>query len=155
MNLSIRSRAVWGASGLLAATFLLASCVGDVTDPALADVTGDWCTIRGLDSTNLPGADVAFIGMVLLRSDGQIVGSGSVSRPGDPEVIPSRYQGTFTAGTLTLDRTDLETDRTEPGPFFTLTLQFDGRDLVGTATGDQDFAGPVHMVRLGPRCFAD
>lgn len=140
--------------GLLSGT-LLVGCSGDVTDPSLTSVVGEWCTLRGLGANNLPAPGVSFMGVVLLQEGMALFGTGSVSRPDDDEIIPSRYSGSLSAGTVMLDRTDLEAGRPAPGPVFTLSLQLDGRDLVGTASGDPDFTGPVHLVRLGPRCFID
>jgi hypothetical protein len=140
----------------LAGTLVLASCVSGVTDNQLDTVAGEWCTLRGLASSNAPVTGIPFVGMVIFSESGQVFGQGSVSRPDDEAVIPSRYEGTVTGRSTEILRTDLQEEE-EPGPVFTLSLTLDegGRDLVGTMSGDPEFEGAIHLVRLGPRCFAD
>jgi hypothetical protein len=139
---------------VLGGALLLASCVSGTTDLGLESFQGEWCTLEGLASSNDPAPGVSFVGMVLFEEAGQVFGTGSVSRPGDDEIIPSRYSGTVSGRSATILRSDLESAE-EPGPVFTLTLTREGeRDLVGTMSGDPSFEGPAHLVRLGPRCFA-
>jgi hypothetical protein len=134
---------------------LLSSCVSGATDLGLESFQGEWCTLRGLASSNNPAPGISFVGMVLFEEGGQVFGTGSVSRPGDDEILPSRYSGTVSGQTASILRTDLE-DGEVPGPVFTLNLTRQGvRDLVGTMTGDPSFEGSIHLVRLGPRCFAE
>jgi hypothetical protein len=142
-------------TAVLGAALLLASCVSGTTDLGLETFQGEWCTLRGLASSNEPAPGVSFVGMVLFEEAGQVFGTGSISRPGDDEIIPSRYSGSVSGRTATILRSDLD-EVEEPGPVFTLTLTREGeRDLIGTMTGDPSFEGSAHLVRLGPRCFAD
>jgi hypothetical protein len=59
-------------------------------------------------------------------------------------------------GRALIEVTDLDELTDAPGPTFALDLATEGpRDLIGTMSGDPDFTGPINLVRLGPRCFAD
>jgi len=134
--------------------FALGGCVTGTEEGQLMTFAGEWCTLRGLGSGSMPLNNIPYVGMVAFQQGPGVVGSGSVSRPGDEEIIPMRYRGTVQGTTATIQATELEPGDVQ-GPQFVMELTLDGiRDLVGTMQGDPDFTGPIHLVRLGPRCFS-
>jgi hypothetical protein len=134
--------------------FALVSCVTGTEEGQLMTFAGEWCTLQGLGSGSMPLNNIPYVGMVAFQEGSGVLGSGSVSRPRDEEIIPMRYAGTIQGMTATIQATVLEPGAAQ-GPQFVMELTLDGvRDLVGTMRGDPDFTGPLHLVRLGPRCFS-
>lgn len=133
-----------------------AGCGFTTTEGELDTFAGEWCTLRGLGSDNLPVPGVAYVGVTLVVDGNQVVGVGSTSRPGAEAVQPARFAGTITGGQATIGVTDLEAEPEVPGPQFTMVMRLVGvRDMEGTMAGDPDFVGSLKLVRLGPRCFPD
>jgi hypothetical protein len=117
---------------------------------------GEWCTLRGLGSDNLPVPGVAYVGGTFLEDGTRVVGTGSTSRPGSDAIFPARFRGDITGGQAVIEVSDIEDEPDVPGPRFTMVMRVTGvRDMEGTMAGDPDFVGPIQMVRLGPRCFAE
>lgn len=115
---------------------------------------GDWCTLRTLASDGLPVEAAAHIGGVWIQQGQRIVGSGSVKRAGETQLWPSRYTADIVGNTLLLEIEPLE--QNVDAPRFAIDLVQEGRnDLVGTASGDPGFNGPITLVPLGPRCFVE
>lgn len=142
---------------LMGATLAVAAC-DTPTSGELDTFAGEWCTLRGLGTDDLPIAGVGYIAMTLIMdAGGRLLGSGATSPPSTDSIYAARYRGDLLSdGRGRIEVSDLDEETETPGPVFTMELTRDGvRDLVGTATGDARFAGPVHLVRLGPRCFAD
>jgi hypothetical protein len=143
------SRSVLGLCGLLA----VSGCSSDLTNTTLETFSGEWCTFQALTSQDLPAPGKVWVGLAVVEQGGEIFGTGSIRAPNETEIIPSRYFGTVTGLTAVIDRTNIP-DAEVAGPALTLTLTRDGdRDLRGTISGDAAFNGPIHLVRLGPRCF--
>lgn len=146
----------WGA-WLVVGGFALsgAGCVTGTEEGQLMTFAGEWCTLRGLGAESLPRAGVPYVALVAFQEGGGILGSGSISRPGDDEIVAMRYTGTIQGNTATIQATELEPGE-ELSVQFSMEMQLDGvRDMVGTMQGDPDFNGPLHLVRLGPRCFVE
>lgn len=136
------------------ATLLLGAACVSATEGEISGVAGEWCMLRGLESSGFPAAASAYVGMVLLQEGSQVFGAGSSKRAGEEAVWETRYSGDFDGEILTLSASDLTDTLTVPGPSFSLTLRPEGvRDLIGTTAGD--ISGPITMVRLGPRCFVE
>jgi hypothetical protein len=134
----------------------MAGCGFTTTEGELDTFAGEWCTLRGLGSDNLPSPDVAYVGATLIVDGNQVVGVGSTSRPGSDVVYPARYRGTVTGGQAVIEVGDLEAEPDVPGPQFTMVMRVVGtRDMEGTMAGDPDFVGSLQLVRLGPRCFVE
>lgn len=140
----------------LAAAVAAAGCVSN-TSGELETFAGEWCTLRGLGSNNYPAPGVPYVGMTLFEASGlEVVGTGSTSRPGSDSIFASRFFGTIIGEVAEITVTDLDELSENPGPQFVMSLTGDGpRDLIGTMAGDEDFVGPIHLVRLGPRCFLE
>ncbi len=138
------------ASGSLT---LLASCISGTTDGQLLTFSGEWCTLRGLAPSGFPAPGVSYVGMVSFQESGQLSGTGSTSYPDSETIYPARFSGTVVGRDASISVSDLTPGET-PGPQFTMELRLEGeRDLIGTMTGEPGFEGPIHLVRLGPRCF--
>lgn len=130
-----------------------AACVSS-TEGEISGVAGEWCTLRGLESSGFPSVSKPYVGVVLLQEGSAVFGAGSSKRAGEDTTWETRYRGDFDGDLLTLAASDLTDTLSVPGPSFTLRLRPEGvRDLVGTASGD--LAGPITLVRLGPRCFVE
>jgi hypothetical protein len=131
----------------------LGGCVTGTEEGQLMTFAGEWCTLRGLGTASLPLNGIPYVGMVAFQEGLGVLGSGSVSRPGDDEIIPMRYTGTVEGNRAVIQARELDPGEVQ-GPQFVMELALDGvRDLIGTMHGDPDFSGPIHLVRLGPRCF--
>lgn len=145
------------SGGIFLGVVLAASgCISN-TSGELDTFAGEWCTLRGLGADALPVPGVAYVGMTLFEQTGmEVTGSGSTSRPASDTLFPARYFGVISGGVAEITVTDLDELTENPGPQFVMALRGDGaRDLVGTMSGDPDFNGPIHLVRLGPRCFLE
>lgn len=142
--------------GALGAALLTTACGITSTEGELLTYAGEWCTLRGLSDGGFPAPGVSYVGMVVITESSRILGTGSTSRPDDETIHPARYRGDIVGERAVITVEDLEDDTETPGPRFTLELRIEGsRDLVGTMSGDPDFTGPIHLVRLGPRCFVE
>ncbi|HSG08783.1 MAG TPA: hypothetical protein VLA36_10530 [Longimicrobiales bacterium] len=140
---------------ILAMAGTLSGCLSS-TEGELDTFAGEWCTLRGLGSDNLPASGVAYVGATLLEEGGRVLGTGSTSRPGSDEVFPARFRGDITGGQAVIEVSDIEVEPDVPGPHFTMVMRVTGvRDMEGTMAGDPDFVGPIRLVRLGPRCFVE
>ena len=150
------SRMVRTGGLILGTALALSGCISN-TSGELDTFAGDWCTLRALGSDGLPVPGVAYVGMTLFEQTGlEVVGSGSTSRPDSDTIFASRFFGTISGDVAEITVTDLDELTETPGPQFAMSLRGDGpRDLVGTMAGDEDFTGPIHLVRLGPRCFLE
>ena len=139
----------------LAGLITLSGCVSS-TEGVLDTFAGDWCTLESLGTDGFPVPGIAYVGMSLLEENGVVYGSGSTSRPGSSIIHPARFRGEVTGGEALITASDPDETTERPGPRFTLRLRGTGpRDMSGTMSGDPDFAGPITLVRLGPRCFKD
>ncbi len=143
--------------GVLAAlTAALFSGCGSLTyGDEVVGFSGEWCTYRSLGADGYPLPAVPFVGMTLVREGDRWLGTGTTKRAGDTIVWPSRYRGDALGSRLVLEVSELGTgEGEEPGPEFVLDLEAEGNnELVGVASGDQGFDGPIRMVRVGSRCF--
>ena len=110
--------------------------------------------LRGLGFNGLPRTADRYVGMSLF-SDGDVLdGYGSTKWPGSDTLYQSRYSGTVVGDHAIVEVRDLDPLSGVKGPAFTLTLRIAGaRDLEGMISGDAAMAGPITLVRLGPRCF--
>jgi hypothetical protein len=141
--------------GLLCAALALSGCISS-TEGELDTFAGEWCTLQGLGSDNLPRSGVAYVGATLLVEGNRVLGTGSTSRPGSDTIYPARFRGDVTGDQAVIEVSDLEDEAEVPGPQFTMSMRIMGvRDLEGTMAGDPDFVGALQLVRLGPRCFSD
>jgi len=150
------SRFVRTGAVLVGTALAAAGCISN-TSGELDTFAGEWCTLRALGSDGFPVAGVPYVGMTLFEQTGlEVVGTGSTSRPDSDTIFASRFFGTITGDVAEITVTDLDELTETPGPQFVMTLRGEGsRDLVGTMAGDEDFVGPIHLVRLGPRCFLE
>ncbi len=131
----------------------LAGC-SFTTEGQLQTYAGEWCTLRGLGSSGLPRTSDRYVGLRLFDEGGVLAGTGSTKRPGSDVIHQSRFSGGKEEGQAVLEVTDLDPEAEEKGPVFTLVVHLVGeRDMEGTITGDAGMAGPITLVRLGPRCF--
>jgi hypothetical protein len=140
----------------LALTLLLAlglgACVSSTDNEDGFRFAGDWCTLRTLSAAGTPVLSAAHMGGLFVQEGNRVLGSGAVKRPGESTLWPSRYVADVVGNTLLMEVTPLDGD--PAAPRFALDLALEGtNDLVGTVTGDAGFAGPIRLVRLGPRCF--
>lgn len=132
----------------------LSGCISSLTDSEVRDLGGEWCTFRSLGSDGLPLPSVSFVGMTLIREGSTVLGSGTTKRAADTVIWYSRYRGDVTGDQVVMQVSDLDAGLEEPGPAFTMDLQLEGNgDLLGTASGDTGFNGPIRLVRLSARCF--
>jgi hypothetical protein len=131
----------------------LAGC-SFTTEGQLQTYAGEWCTLRGLGSNGLPRTSDRYVGLTLFDEGGVLGGTGSTKRPGSDVIHQSRFLGGKEGEQAVLDVTDLDPEAEEKGPVFTLVVHLVGeRDMEGTITGEPGMAGPITLVRLGPRCF--
>lgn len=147
-----------GPSALALLTLAGLAACDTATSGELDTFAGEWCTLRGLGTDDFPLPGVAYVAMTLfVQADGRLLGTGSTSPPDTETIFPARYRGDILSdGDGLIQVSDLEEETEDPGPVFSMQLTREGvRDLVGTVTGDPAFAGPIHLVRLGPRCFAE
>jgi hypothetical protein len=134
----------------------LAALVGCslTTEGELQTYTGEWCTLQGLGSSGFPRTGDRYVGMTLFNDGDVLSGYGSTKWPGSDTLYPSRFRGTVVGDHAIVEVTDLDSLAEAKGPVFTLELRIAGaRDLEGTISGDDAMAGPITLVRLGPRCF--
>lgn len=151
----VRGRLFFLSTALVAAAGL-AAC--DITSSGELDTyAGEWCTLGGIGSDDLPVPGIPYISATLLvETNNRIVGSGATSRPTSDTLFPARFAGDILSDRAILLVTDLDPDTEEQGPVFTLEIMRDGdRDLQGTMYGDVGFEGSIRLVRIGPRCFAE
>jgi len=140
---------------VLGLCLVAAGCLS-TTEGELDTFAGEWCTLRGLGSDNLPLPGVAYVGATLVVDGTRVLGTGSTSRPGSDTIFPGRFLGDVAGGEAVIEVTDLLDQPDAPGPRFTMVMRGTGpRDMEGTMAGDPDFVGPLTLVRLGPRCFAE
>lgn len=131
----------------------LAGC-SFTTQGQLQTYAGEWCMLRGLGSNGLPRTSDRYVGLTLFDDGGVLAGTGPTKRPGSDVIHQSRFQGGKDGQQAVLDVTDLDPEAEEKGPQFTLVVRLVGeRDMEGTITGEPGMAGPITLVRLGPRCF--
>lgn len=141
---------------LLLASVALASLAGCSfsTEGQLQTYAGEWCTLRGLGSKGLPRTSARYVGLTLFDDGDALVGTGSTKRPDSDVIHASRFAGSKQEGQAVLEVTDLDPEAADKGPVFTLVVHLVGeRDMEGTITGEPGMAGPITLVRLGPRCF--
>jgi len=132
----------------------VSGCFTSLTDSELRDLGGEWCTFHSLGSDGLPLRSVSFVGMTLIREGSTVLGSGTTKRVADTVIWYSRYRGDVTGDQVVMQVSDLDAGLEEPGPAFIMDLQLEGNgDLLGTASGDPGFNGPIRLVRLSARCF--
>jgi hypothetical protein len=139
----------------LALVVTASGCISS-TEGQLSTFAGEWCTLRGLGSDDLPVPGVAYVGATMVVQGARVLGTGSTSRPGSDTIYPARFRGDITADQAVIEVSDLEDQPEVPGPQFTMVMNLVGsRDMVGTMAGDPDFVGAITLVRLGPRCFLE
>lgn len=141
---------------LLLAALALASSAGCsfTTEGELHTYAGEWCTLRGLGSGGLPRTSDRYLGVMLFDEGGILTGTGSTKLPGSDVLFQSRFRGSIVGDYAVLNVSDLDEAAEVKGPVFTLQLRIVGdRDLEGTISGLPAMAGPITLVRLGPRCF--
>jgi len=132
----------------------LAGCSWLTTEGELQTYAGEWCTLRGLGASGLPRTSDRYVGLRLFDEGGTLNGTGSTKRPGSDVIHLSRFRGSREVGQAVLEVTDLDPEAEDKGPVFTLVVRLVGeRDMEGTISGDPGMAGPITLVRLGPRCF--
>ena len=141
---------------LLLASLALASLPGCsfTTEGELQTYAGEWCTLLGLGSAGFPRTSDRYVGLRLFDEGGVLNGSGSTKLPGSDVIFQSRFRGSIVGDHAVLSVTDLDPLAEAKGPVFTLELRLDGvRDMQGIISGHPGMAGPITLVRLGPRCF--